>query len=85
MTEYLDTIELIKALARLRAQLGIPRKRLADQLGVHSQTVRRWEAGENEPSPLAVKRLDPTLGALREAVWARAAAELSKSKKGNKQ
>jgi transcriptional regulator with XRE-family HTH domain len=77
-----DTIELTKALARLRAQLGIPRKRLADQIGVHSQTVRRWEAGENEPTPSVVRRLDIAVQALREAVAKKVAAELFK--KGTK-
>ena len=42
----------------LRAQLGIPQDKLAFLIGVAPYTVRRWEAGKNNPSPLAQEKLD---------------------------
>jgi DNA-binding XRE family transcriptional regulator len=34
---------------RIRVAAGIARARLATELGVHLQTVVRWEAGTREP------------------------------------
>lgn len=36
---------------------GMSAQRLADHLGVHVRTVRRWNAREVDPSPLALKQL----------------------------
>jgi len=37
-------------LRRLRESAGLIQERLADQLGVATQTVRNWEVGRTEPS-----------------------------------
>jgi DNA-binding transcriptional regulator YiaG len=79
--EYLDAVEQVKTLAVLRAQLHLKRKVLADAIGVTSRTVKRWESGENEPTPLAARRLVPTIEALQEIVSRRAAAELEEISK----
>lgn len=41
----------------LRVRLGWTRERLAQEVGVHSRTVRRWEDGECVPSGLALAGL----------------------------
>jgi len=41
----------------LRKQLGLSQDKLAALLGVAPYTVRRWESGKSQPSPLALKQL----------------------------
>ena len=41
-----------------RHKLGISQDKLAALIGVAPYTVRRWEAGKNNPSPLAQEKLD---------------------------
>lgn len=42
----------------LREKLGMSRKQMADQLGVHWQTLARWEQGYFLPSLMAGDSLD---------------------------
>ena len=39
-----------KQLKAIRAKLGLSQAQLADKLGVHPRTMRRWELGEREIS-----------------------------------
>ena len=41
----------------LRKILGISQDKFAAMLGVSPYTVRRWESGKVNPSPLAVEKL----------------------------
>ncbi|MFC1979581.1 helix-turn-helix domain-containing protein, partial [Chloroflexota bacterium] len=40
---------------------GLTQEQLASQIGVTLNTVQRWEAGKNNPSPLAMKNLQELL------------------------
>lgn len=42
----------------LRQQLGLTQEKLAQKLGVSSMTIKRWEAGVNEPSSLAMRQIE---------------------------
>ena len=42
----------------LRQRLGLSQDKLAALLGVAPYTVRRWESGKSQPSPLALKQLN---------------------------
>lgn len=44
--------------ARLRQSMGKDLDEFAKAVGVDSRTVRRWEAAETDPSPMAVRRLN---------------------------
>ncbi len=41
----------------MRTRLGWSQERLARELGVSFSTVSRWERGDGEPSPMAVRLL----------------------------
>ncbi|MBL7125153.1 MAG: helix-turn-helix domain-containing protein [Dehalococcoidales bacterium] len=41
----------------LRERLGLSQDKFAALLGVAPYTVRRWESGKSQPSPLALKQL----------------------------
>lgn len=41
----------------LRKKLGLSQDRFAAILGIAPYTVRRWEAGKSQPSPLALEKL----------------------------
>jgi transcriptional regulator with XRE-family HTH domain len=84
MTDYSDSIELNQVFAKLRAELGIRRKKIADAVGVTSRAVKRWEENTNQPTPSEVRRLDVAGQALREAVAKKVAAELSKKVENKK-
>ena len=43
---------------RLRKKLGLSQDAFAVKLGVAPYTVRRWESGKNEPSPMANKLIE---------------------------
>lgn len=40
-----------------RVAMGMSQKQLANKLGIHEQTVSRWERGEREPDILMLNRL----------------------------
>lgn len=40
-----------------RVAMGLSQKQLANKLGIHEQTVSRWERGEREPDILMLNRL----------------------------
>lgn len=42
---------------QFRDRTGLSAQKLADKLGVHLRTVRRWESAEVDPSPLANEKL----------------------------
>ena len=52
--EVFMTSEQIK---RLRKKLGLTQRQLAEELGVPTNTVARWEQGERTPSPPTLKAL----------------------------
>ena len=41
----------------LRRLLGLNQKKFAHKVGVSARTVRRWENGQFDPSPLALEKL----------------------------
>lgn len=41
----------------LRTSMGLSADDLASKVGVHRRTIRRWEARDYDPSPLAVSKL----------------------------
>lgn len=41
----------------LRDSMGLDQVGFAKKLGVHWQTVLRWEKGHTDPSPMALRRL----------------------------
>ena len=47
-----------KRVVRLRKKLKMSRKEMATELGVHWQTLARWEQGYFEPSVMASNALD---------------------------
>ena len=57
-----------KQMMEARSRLGWPRWRLAEELGVHENTVARWEWGERRISrvvEIAVKVIEKQEEALR--------------------
>lgn len=42
---------------QLRKDLGYTQERLAQDLGVATMTIKRWEAGTSKPSQLAQRQL----------------------------
>lgn len=40
-----------------RGTHGLSAQHVADALGVHIRTVRRWDSGDADPSPMALKAL----------------------------
>jgi len=51
---------------RLRArrrQLSLTQEELAERVGVHEYSIRRWEAGTDQPQPLNLRKLCQVLGA----------------------
>ena len=55
MTELADKIRQCRELKCWSQE------QLARELGVSLNTVQRWEAGKNQPSPLALEKLQATL------------------------
>jgi len=55
MTELADKIRQCRELK------GWTQEQLARDLGVSLNTVQRWELGKNQPSPLALGKLQATL------------------------
>ena len=47
-----------KEIAKLREQLNLTQRELADRLKVDAITVSRWELGTSRPQPGARKRLE---------------------------
>jgi DNA-binding transcriptional regulator YiaG len=41
----------------MRDEMGLSRSEMAEKLGVHERTVKRWEEADHDPSPLANERL----------------------------
>lgn len=41
----------------LRHSLGMSQEKFADLVGVHLRSVQRWEGGEVDPSPMAMKHM----------------------------
>jgi DNA-binding XRE family transcriptional regulator len=52
----------------IRRNAGLSQQRLADELGVHWQTVHRWETGRAEPSMPVRARYARLLADLNELV-----------------
>lgn len=45
-----DTANKDSTLVKLRSEMGLTQKALADALGVSEQTVRNWERGKSTPT-----------------------------------
>ncbi len=45
------------SIRKLRQSLGMTQEQFAKKLGVHTQTVSRWERGHKKPSKLALRQL----------------------------
>ena len=59
---WLLTMEFAARLAQLRKQKGLSQQALADAVGVHVAQVKRYEAGTNQPSLDALKKIVTTFG-----------------------
>jgi DNA-binding XRE family transcriptional regulator len=57
-----DIPELLRT---VRQQLGLSQSKLAQRLGVSSQTVNRWENGHSQPSQLSMNVLREQLNSLQ--------------------
>jgi len=53
---------------QIRLNLGLSRDELAKMLGVTNASVRNWEKGRNEPSPLSQERLFQVLERFRRQI-----------------
>jgi putative transcriptional regulator len=47
-----------KQIIELRHQLGMTQEQFAMKLGVTTSSVCRWERGESQPSPLAIRIIE---------------------------
>jgi putative transcriptional regulator len=52
---------LADKIRRCRELKGWSQEQLARELGISLNTVQRWEAGRNQPSPLALEKLQAIL------------------------
>ncbi len=59
-----DRADIIK---RLRIRLGMTQEQFAAKVGVTFSTVNRWEAGRNQPSPLAWREIERLLSTVKSA------------------
>ncbi|MPQ98397.1 helix-turn-helix domain-containing protein [Modestobacter sp. I12A-02628] len=64
-----DEPELYNRIGLLRAERGMTRQQLADQVGVHYQTIGYLERGEYSPSATLALRLATVFGLPMEAVF----------------
>jgi transcriptional regulator with XRE-family HTH domain len=49
---------ICRIIRELRAGLGLTQEQFAARIGVTFSTVNRWENGQSEPSPLAIRRIE---------------------------
>jgi transcriptional regulator with XRE-family HTH domain len=61
-THWLLTMEFATRLVQLRKQKGLSQQALADTIGLHSTQIKRYEAGTNQPSLEALKKMAVALG-----------------------
>jgi len=61
-THWLITMEFSARLVQLRKQKGLTQQALADVIGLHSAQIKRYEAGTNQPSLEALKKMALALG-----------------------
>ena len=54
--------KLAAKIRQCRELKGWTQEKLARELGISLNTVQRWEAGKNQPSPLALEKLQRVLG-----------------------
>jgi putative transcriptional regulator len=47
-----------KFIKELRFRLGMTQEQFAMELGVTMSSVQRWERGQSQPSPLAMKTIE---------------------------
>jgi len=47
----------LEALKKLRKKRGLTYQQIADDLGIHVQTVKNWFGGYCKPSPLAKEKI----------------------------
>jgi predicted transcriptional regulator len=46
-----------KEIVKLRKDLGLTQRQLADMIGAYQPTIARWETGKNEPRGANLKAL----------------------------
>jgi DNA-binding transcriptional regulator YiaG len=46
-----------KEIVKLRSDLGLTQRQLAERIGAHQPTVARWELGKHEPRGAYLKAL----------------------------
>jgi len=66
----MPTVGVCDEVKELREALGLTQEELARLIGVSARTVSRWERGESEPTPLAlrgIRRWQRLLARLEEA------------------
>lgn len=61
--------QIANAVEQLRTQAGLSRQELADQVGVHYQTIGYIERGEYSPSLVLALRISQVLGSTVEEVF----------------
>ena len=59
-----EPVTLGERIVAARCALGLPRKRLAQRIGVDEGTLMRWETGEWTPTRLTRPKLDAFLSAV---------------------
>lgn len=50
--------DIVKRIKELRAAMGLTQEQFAAAVGVTYATVNRWENGNANPQPLALRRID---------------------------
>lgn len=55
---YFDSMKEIESLKQIKARRQISLETMSREIGVSMRTLFRWIHGENNPSMMALKRLD---------------------------
>jgi transcriptional regulator with XRE-family HTH domain len=50
--------DIVKKIKKLRAAMGLTQEQFAAAVGVTYATVNRWENGNANPQPLALRRIE---------------------------
>ena len=58
---YFAIMSIAKRLSDIRKKKGLTQQVLADSVGVHVTQVKRYEAGDSQPSLEAIKKIAKTL------------------------
>lgn len=58
---WLKAMSIAKRLSKIRKEKGLTQQALADAIGLHVTQVKRYEAGQSQPSLEALKKIAKTL------------------------